>query len=184
MQVFFCKFCNILKNTSFVKHIGTAAAKKISDTAICKSDFRWVILGAKSSPSMKKTAGKIINRLSLHRNQRWPRKIRCEMQLEWLEKWNNSLTIHFKLQKQPSRGVLRKRCSENMQQIYRRTPFRSAISIKLLYNFIEIGLQHGCSPVNLLHIFRTSFPSNTLGRLLLTLETAYNFFVSWRNFHW
>ena len=24
-------------------------------------------------------------------------------------------------QKQPSRGVLRKRCSENMQQIYRRT---------------------------------------------------------------
>ena len=25
-------------------------------------------------------------------------------------------------QKQPSRGVLRKRCSENMQQIYRRTP--------------------------------------------------------------
>ena len=25
-------------------------------------------------------------------------------------------------QKQPSRGVLRKRCSENMQQIYMRTP--------------------------------------------------------------
>ena len=25
-------------------------------------------------------------------------------------------------QKQPSRGVLRKRCSENMQQIYRITP--------------------------------------------------------------
>ena len=133
---------------------------------------------------MKKTTGKIINRLSLHRNQRWPRKIRCEMQLEWLEKWNNSLTIHFKLQKQPSRAVLRKRCSENMQQIYRRTPCRSAISIKLLYNFIEIGLQNGCSPVNLLHIFRISFPRNTFRRLLLKLETAYNFFVSWRNFHW
>ena len=26
------------------------------------------------------------------------------------------------LKKQPSIGVLRKRCSENMQQIYRRTP--------------------------------------------------------------
>ena len=26
------------------------------------------------------------------------------------------------MQKQPSRDVLRKRCSENMQQIYRRTP--------------------------------------------------------------
>ena len=26
------------------------------------------------------------------------------------------------IQKQPSRGIFRKRCSENMQQIYRRTP--------------------------------------------------------------
>ena len=26
------------------------------------------------------------------------------------------------LQKEPLRGVLQKRCSENMQQIYRRTP--------------------------------------------------------------
>ena len=30
--------------------------------------------------------------------------------------------LDFSIQKQPSRGVLRKRCSENMQQIYRRTP--------------------------------------------------------------
>ena len=28
----------------------------------------------------------------------------------------------FKIQKQPSRGVLNKRCSENMLQICRRTP--------------------------------------------------------------
>ena len=28
-------------------------------------------------------------------------------------------------------------------------------------NFIEIILRHGCSPVNLLHIFRTPFPENT-----------------------
>ena len=33
-------------------------------------------------------------------------------------------------------------------------PRRSVISIKLLCNFIEITLQHGCSPVNLLHIFK------------------------------
>ena len=44
---------------------------------------------------------------------------------------------------------------------------RSAISIKFLCNFIEIALRHGCSPVNLLHIFRTPFPRNTSGRLLL-----------------
>ena len=38
-----------------------------------------------------------------------------------------------------------KRCSENMQQIY------------------------GCSPVNLLHIFRTSFLQNISKGLLLTI---------------
>ena len=32
------------------------------------------------------------------------------------------LAEDFKLQKRPFRGVLEKRCSENMQQIYRRTP--------------------------------------------------------------
>ena len=36
-------------------------------------------------------------------------------------------------------------------------------------NFIEIALQHGCSPVNLLHIFRTPFPKNTSEWLLLVL---------------
>ena len=46
-------------------------------------------------------------------------------------------------------------------------PCRSAISITLQSNFIEIALRHGCSPVNLLHIFRTPFPRNTSGWLLL-----------------
>ena len=39
---------------------------------------------------------------------------------------------------------------------------------ELLCNFIEITLCHRCSPVNLLHIFRTPFPKNTSGWLLLT----------------
>ena len=34
-------------------------------------------------------------------------------------------------------------------------------------NFIQITLQHGCSAVNLLHIFRTPFAKNTSGGLLL-----------------
>ena len=38
------------------------------------------------------------------------------------------------------------RCSENMQ---------------------KITLRHGCSPKNLLHLFKTYFPKNTSGRLLL-----------------
>ena len=44
-------------------------------------------------------------------------------------------------------------------------PCWSVISIKLQNHFIEITLR--CSPVNLLHIFRTSFPNNTSGWLLL-----------------
>ena len=54
---------------------------------------------------------------------------------------------------------------------------RSAISMKLLCkllcfakllsNFIEIALWHLCSPVNLVHIFRTPFPKNSSGHLLL-----------------
>ena len=54
-----------------------------------------------------------------------------------------------KCQKQPSRSVLRKRCSENMQQVYRRTTMTK-------YGF-EIRLRHECFPINLLHIFRTPF---------------------------
>ena len=40
-------------------------------------------------------------------------------------------------------------------------PCRSAISLKLQNNFVEIMLRHGCSPVNLLNIFRTTFCKNT-----------------------
>ena len=36
-------------------------------------------------------------------------------------------------------------------------------------NFIYITRRHGCSPVNLLHIFRTPFPKNISGWLLLVL---------------
>ena len=36
-------------------------------------------------------------------------------------------------------------------------PCRSMISVKLLCNFTEITLLHGCSSVNLLHIFQNTF---------------------------
>ena len=51
-----------------------------------------------------------------------------------------------------------------MVQICKRT------SIKLLSKFIEIALWHGCSPVNLQHIFRTPFPKNTSEGLLYKIN--------------
>ena len=65
------------------------------------------------------------------------------------------------------RCFIRKRCSENMQQIYRRKPMLNSDLNKIASNFIEITLRHGCSPVNLLHNFKTPFPKNTSGGLLL-----------------
>ena len=74
-------------------------------------------------------------------------------------------------QKQPSTVLLKKKCSENMHQIYRRTPMPKCDfnKVALLCYFIEIALRHGCSPVNLLCIFKTPFLKNTSGRLLLKL---------------
>ena len=74
---------------------------------------------------------------------------------------------HPPSQKQLPRGVPRKRCPENMQQIYRRTPMPKC---DFNCNFIEIALRCGCSPVNLLCIFRTHFLKNSSRRLLLTSQ--------------
>ena len=59
--------------------------------------------------------------------------------------------------------VLRERCSENFQQVYKRTP-----TPKCDFN--------GCSPVILLHISRTPFPKNKYGELIPTIFS--HWFVS------
>ena len=60
-------------------------------------------------------------------------------------------------QKQPSRGVLRKAVLEICWKFTGEHPCGSIISIELHCNFTEIPFRHGCSPVSLLHIFRTPF---------------------------
>ena len=57
-------------------------------------------------------------------------------------------------------------------------PSQSEISIKLICNFIEIALRHGCAPVNLLHIFWTPFYKNTYGGLLLDFQYHFQFSIS------
>ena len=71
-------------------------------------------------------------------------------------------------------------------------PYRSAISIKLKSKFIEITLQHGCSHVNLLDIFRTPFLKNTSGRLvqqicistIFVISNVHFFLSNFRLSHW
>ena len=57
-------------------------------------------------------------------------------------------------------------------------PCQNVISINLLCNFIEITLQHRCSPVNLLHIFRTPFLKNTSKWLLLAIVLSFLLLIS------
>ena len=51
---------------------------------------------------------------------------------------------------------------------------------KLLCNFIEVALRYGCFPVCLQHIFRTPFPKNTSGSLLLVIFIWILFFNTWK----
>ena len=79
--------------------------------------------------------------------------------------------------KQPPRVVLRKRCSEIMQQIYRRTPMPTCDFYKVA---LQITLRQGCSPVILLHIFRTLFLKNTSEQTAAFRVLTFNF---WNMFY-
>ena len=85
----------------------------------------------------------------------------CQIFIMWNKTFSGPYNSGFP-QKQPFRGTLRKKCSENMHQIYRRRPMP-----KCKATLFAITLRHWCSPVNLQHIFRTPFPKNTSGGLLL-----------------
>ena len=79
-------------------------------------------------------------------------------------------------QKQPSRDVLRKRCSRNMQQIYRRTPMSKCdfnkIAKQLYWNHTSAYV-FSCKFAT---YFRTTFLRNTSGRLLLNEVLNWNYF--------
>ena len=105
--------------------------------------------------------------------------MKSSLTLQFFLSFGQNLGLYYcKIQKQPSRGVLTKRCSKNTQQTCRKTRIcRSVISRKLLCNII---LWHVCSPVNLLHIFRTSFCKNTSGDCFWrkNVKQCYRFFKS------
>ena len=81
--------------------------------------------------------------------------------------WNKMASIHESLQKQRcSKENLFWKYAANLQE---NTDVKCDFN-KVFCNFTEIPLRYGYSPVNLLHIFRTSFYKNTYGRLLLLLS--------------
>ena len=78
--------------------------------------------------------------------------------------------ILFICRSSPPEVFLRKGVLKICSKFTGEYPCRSTISITLLCNLIEIALRYGCSPENLPHIFRTPFPRNTSGWLLLYYE--------------
>ena len=90
--------------------------------------------------------------LQLDNNPHWNSVLQC---------WNKAKKSNEIGQKQSARGVLKKVAPK----ICWRTHMR--ISIKLQTNFIEITFLHGCSPVDLLDIFRTHFYKNNFEGLVL-----------------
>ena len=75
-----------------------------------------------------------------------------------------------------SEVILRKGVLKICSKFTGEHPCRSVISIKLQNNFIEIALRRGCSPVNLLHIFRTPFPQNNSGRAASVLNFIFSLY--------
>ena len=78
-----------------------------------------------------------------------------------------SIAVSSKSQKQPSRCVPRKRCSENMQQIYRRTPMP-----KCDFNKVAKQLYWNCTSAwvfscKFAAYFQNTFSKNISGWLLL-----------------
>ena len=65
--------------------------------------------------------------------------------------------------RQPSVGVFINTFLKICSKFTGENPCRSAISIKLQIKSIEITLQHGCSPVNSLYVFKTPLFKNTSG---------------------
>ena len=79
---------------------------------------------------------------------------------------NHALTIK---RSSPPKLFLGKGVLKTCNKFAREHPCRSVISIKLLCSFIKIALPHGCSPVNVLHIFRTPLEDCLCKRIVTKL---------------
>ena len=82
------------------------------------------------------------------------RKLLCSKYFpHFLACWLNTESYFLRIQSECWK--MREKCGP--EKLRTRTLFTQWM---LLWNFIEITLWHECSPINLLHIFRTPFPKN------------------------
>ena len=96
-----------------------------------------------------------------------------------------NLEVRWKLKRQPSRGILIKRCSKNILQIYRRTLIPKCDFNKVAKQLYWNHTLAWCSAVNLRHIFRTPFPKNTSEKQLLKLNsTACKILANAKLYNW
>ena len=98
----------------------------------------------------------------------WTHNSKCVMvyQIESFKSWYKSINGFWSYRNSHPEVFLGKLVLKICSKFTGEHPCWSA---KLLCNFIEVALRHGCSPVNLLHIFRTCFLKNTSGWLPLEL---------------
>ena len=90
------------------------------------------------------------------------------------------LYLDYLFRSSPTEVVLRKDVLKICSKFTTEQPCQSVITIKLFCSFIEITYWQGCSPVNLLHIFKTPFCKNTSVGLLLSIWVRF-FFLKRRN---
>ena len=88
------------------------------------------------------------------------------------KKWQlvEIVVVQCNASSRPPEVFLRKDIPKIYSKFTGKHPCRSVISIKLLCNFIEITFRHGCSPVNLLYIFGTSFRKSTSRGMFLVMR--------------
>ena len=146
-QLFSCEICEIFKNSFFAEHFWWLLLRFSDAVHIIKMLLTPLLLITYLKTSLPTSL--LISKVQEH------------LLANMLWKYSTHFYLHyFNSQKQPPRSFLRKRCSENMPQIYMRTPMPKC-------NFNNIAKQKCNFVLILLHIFRTTFPKNTSRRLLL-----------------
>ena len=151
------KSCNWTRNSKIWtrnSYIWTHNSQRVTRVLLFHLKFEWIVfilaitIKRKSMQYLQKVSSNLPNKL-----------------LQWF------------FRSSPPEALLGKGVLKICSKFSGEHPCQSVISIKLQSNSIETTLRYGCSPVNLLHIFRKTFAENTSGGLLLYLFSLVSYKV-------